>query len=283
MIDALPDCRSAAGRRPDPKGGIPADGTSGTDGSEGSCVPSDGIPRTMTEKAPGIVGGVGPEATVDLFRSIVDRTPAETDQDHLRVFVLNDPKIPSRYEAIMGDGESPGPHVADAARRLETMGADFLAIASNLTHYYYDEARRAVDVPILHMIESVVERLDADHDVESVGVLVPTPTLEVELYQDELRRRGLTPVALDPEPNEELVDEPIYGPEGIKAGHIDKNREPLERAVRRLIDRGADVTILGCTELPLVLGGTGPDGDHDLVDANAVFAEAIVEEATADR
>lgn len=234
----------------------------------------------MPEQTPGIIGGVGPEATVDLLECIVEQTPATTDQDHLHLLIDHDPKLPSRYDAIMADGENPGPHLADMARNLEAMGADFLAIASNLTHYFADAAIEAVDIPVLNLIEATVAHIDAHYDVDRVGVLAPTPTIQVALYQDELQTTGFTPVTLDRERNEELVDDPIYGERGIKAGHLEANRRPLETAVRHLIDDGAEVTILGCTELPLVLGETGPDDAHPLVDATTVFAAAIIDRAT---
>jgi aspartate racemase len=237
----------------------------------------------MSEKTPGIIGGVGPEATVDLIECVVDRTPADGDQDHIRLLVEHDPKLPSRYDAIVGDGESPAPYLAEVAERLEAMGADFLVIASNLTHYFYEDAADAVDVPFLDLIEETVAHVASEYDVDRVGVLAPTPTIQVSLYQDELRAEGLTPVTLDVERNEELVDEAIYGERGIKAGHLDANRPPLETALGHLAEDGAEVTILGCTELPLVLGETEAAGDHSLVDATAVFADAIVERAKGGR
>ena len=178
----------------------------------------------------------------------------------------------------MGDGESPAPAVAKVARTLESMGADFLAIASNLTHYFYDDAAAAVDVPVLHMIEMVVDWIDEEYDVEAVGILAPTPTLRVELYQDALERAGFRPVTLNARRNETLVDESIYGAGGIKSGNVEVNRHSLEQAVDGLVEQGAGVTVLGCTELPLALRSS--DGrHHPLVDANAIFAECIVETA----
>lgn len=234
----------------------------------------------MSEHTPGIIGGVGPEATVDLLERIVDQTPATTDQDHIHILIDHNPKLPSRYDAIMGDGESPGPYLAEMAQNLEAMGADFLAIASNLTHYFYQDAVEAVDIPFLNLIEETVADISSRYETAEVGVLAPTPTIQVGLYQDELRANGFNPVTLERERNEELVDESIYGNAGIKAGQLEANRPPLETAVQQLVDQGAEITILGCTELPLVLGQTGPDGEHPLVDATAVFADAIIAQAT---
>ena len=95
--------------------------------------------HTSTEMVPGIIGGMGPEATVDLMQRIIANTSAIDDVDHIRCIVDNNPKIPSRIKAILEQGgENPGPSMAEMARRLEKWGADFLVIPCNTAHYYYD-------------------------------------------------------------------------------------------------------------------------------------------------
>ncbi len=84
------------------------------------------------EKVVGIIGGMGPEATVDLMRRIIANTPALDDIDHIRCIVDNNPKIPSRIKALIeADGESPGPVMAAMGKSLEAYGVDFLAIPCN--------------------------------------------------------------------------------------------------------------------------------------------------------
>ena len=106
----------------------------------------------MTEKIVGILGGMGPEATVDLMQRIIRLTRAVDDIDHIRCIVDNNPKVPSRIKAIIeGDGEDPGPCMADMANRLETWGADFLVIACNTAHFYYNAVQDAVDIPVINL------------------------------------------------------------------------------------------------------------------------------------
>ncbi len=100
------------------------------------------------ERTVGILGGMGPEATIDLMQRIIRLTPALDDADHIRCIVDNNPKVPSRIKAIIeGDGEDPGPCMADMGRRLGAWGADFLAIACNTAHYYYDAVRASRRYP----------------------------------------------------------------------------------------------------------------------------------------
>ena len=97
---------------------------------------------------------MGPEATVDLMQRIIRLTPALDDADHIRCIVDNNPKVPSRIKAIIeGDGEDPGPCMADMGRRLESWGADFLVIACNTAHYYYGAVQKAVNIPVINLIE----------------------------------------------------------------------------------------------------------------------------------
>lgn len=113
----------------------------------------------MEEKTAGILGGMGPEATVDLMRRIIAHTDARDDVDHVRCIVDNNPKVPSRIKALLeGDGISPGPCLADMARRLEAWGADFLCMACNTAHMYYGEVKAAVTIPALNMIELAARR-----------------------------------------------------------------------------------------------------------------------------
>ena len=115
------------------------------------------------EKIVGILGGMGPDATVDLMQRIIRLTPALDDADHIRCIVDNNPKVPSRIKAIIeGGGEDPGPCMADMGRRLASWGADFLVIACNTAHYYHGAVQQAVDIPVINLIDLVTNHVK-DH------------------------------------------------------------------------------------------------------------------------
>jgi len=107
---------------------------------------------TGQKRVIGILGGMGPEATVALYKRILDRTPAKRDQDHLRVIIDSNPKIPDRTAAIVGKGESPLPMMTEGVRNLERVGADFLIIPCNTAHHWLSELRKAVSIPIIDMV-----------------------------------------------------------------------------------------------------------------------------------
>ncbi|HET6780529.1 MAG TPA: amino acid racemase, partial [bacterium] len=109
----------------------------------------------MGEKVIGVLGGLGPWATLDLFEKILTLTPAAKDQDHLRLIIDNNPKIPDRSPAILGTGEDPTPALVETARNLERAGADFIVIPCNTAHFFYDAVRRAVSIPVLHIMDEV--------------------------------------------------------------------------------------------------------------------------------
>ena len=116
------------------------------------------------EKVVGIIGGMGPAATVDLMGRIIKATPALDDVDHIRVVVDNNPKVPSRIQALIkGDGESPEPCLIEMARKLAAWGVDLLAMPCNTAHYYHQALQDAVAVPFLNMIDLAVEATASDH------------------------------------------------------------------------------------------------------------------------
>ncbi|HEX9017160.1 MAG TPA: amino acid racemase [Chloroflexota bacterium] len=226
----------------------------------------------MAEKAIGILGGMGPEATVDLFAKIVAATPARTDREHLRIIVDDNPKVPDRIRAIFDGGEDPVPVLRDMARNLEHSGAGLLVIACNTAHVYYDAITEAVAIPILHIAdEAVAELLRRYPGVRVVGVLGTDVTIRLGIYHSRLERSGVRPITPEPS-DQEIVLSCIAS---VKAG--DKGsavRARLLAVAERLVARGAGVLITACTELPLLLR----DGDASvpILDPTQTLALAAV-------
>lgn len=196
-------------------------------------------------KCIGILGGMGPEATAALFLRIIRRTRATCDQEHLRVIIDSNPQIPDRGTAILRGGPDPTPDLCEMARNLERAGADFIAIPCNTVHYYWREIQEAVAIPVSDMIAMVAARLRESR----VGLLATESTVRTGLYQHACARRGtrlLTPERRDQQALMDLIG-------AIKAGAHDP--EAIRNYVeigRRLIARGAQALIVGCTELSLL-------------------------------
>lgn len=240
----------------------------------------------------GILGGMGPEATVDIFHKIIRATPACGDRDHLRILIDNNPAIPDRGAAMVNRGPDPTPVLIQMATNLERAGADLLAMPCNTAHYFYATIRSAVGIPLLHIMEETATFLfNQLPGRQQVGLLATDGTLAAGLYHQALERRRLQVLTPDPE-HQRLVMNSIYEPNGVKAGEYRRPRVWLRQAMANLAAQGADVLVLGCTELPLLWHGgragsiapftTAQGRNIPVVDATEVLAAAVVREALRD-
>lgn len=226
----------------------------------------------------GVLGGMGPEATNRLCELITALTPARTDQEHLPVITFNNSLIPSRVAALRGAGESPVPEMVRTALVLERAGADLLLMPCNLAHYFLDEVRREVRVPVLDMIEETVKFAVAQYpNLQNVGLLASTLTIEHRLYEKAFAPYGRVVIKPAASEQQSRVMEAIYGEGGIKAGYQSGPRALLMEAAQGLLTRGAQFIIAGCTEVSVVMAeGQAP---CPLIDPMEVLARVAIERA----
>lgn len=202
-------------------------------------------------KIVGVLGGMGPEATVDFMAKVIASTPADKDQDHLHLIVDHNPGVPNRQAAILRGGEDPGPCLAEMASRLEAAGADFLVIPCNTAYVFKDSILEAVGIPLVSIIDVTIAEVETRaQGATSVGVLATDGCLKAGVYQDALERRGVSPVLPDAAETEHLMS--LIN--GVKAG-LTGSETALEmrKLAAALCERGAQAVIAGCTEIPLVL------------------------------
>ncbi|MBT8107048.1 MAG: amino acid racemase [Gammaproteobacteria bacterium] len=216
----------------------------------------------------GVLGGMGPDATVDFMSKVIAATPAEKDQDHLRILVDSNPQVPNRQEAVLRGGEDPGPALAAMAKGLEASGADFLVMPCNTAHAFRDAITAAVDIPLVSIIDVTVDACDG---AAAVGVLATDGCLASKVFQEALAARGLRAVL----PGDAEIAELMRLITRIKAG----DRGPdvaagMRKLAEALVARGADAIIAGCTEIPLVLQANALD--VALVSSTDVLAAATV-------
>ena len=199
----------------------------------------------------GVLGGMGPDATVDFMSKVIALTDADCDQDHVRMLVDHNPQIPNRQAAILHGGADPGPVLAAMAAGLEAAGAEFLVIPCNTAYVFEAAIREATTIPLVSIINESVEavRRAAPHALR-VGVLATDGCLRSGVYQAGLDAQGLTPVL----PGRAEIDEFMVLTNAIKARTHDA-RTGLDMAAlaAALVTRGAEAIIAGCTEIPLVL------------------------------
>ncbi len=235
----------------------------------------------MTEQVVGIIGGMGPEATVDLMRRIIAATPAQDDADHIHMLVDNNPKVPSRIKALIeGGGENPGPTLARMAQGLETAGADFLVIPCNTAHHYWSYAAEAVTIPVWNIVELTLASIAAASGPASrgpatrgpasrVGVLASPAVRDIRLYE-----RHADAYAMDflyPRRPQQLLD--VI--KAVKAKRLDEEGiAAFNEAAQELRDAGADALVLACTEFSVIADRL--DQDIPVFDSLQVLAEGIV-------
>jgi len=205
----------------------------------------------MAEPIIGILGGMGPEATADLYREIIRLTPARKDQDHIPVLIYSNPKIPDRTRAILEGGEDPLAYLIESATLLQRMGAGILAIPCNTAHYFLPQLAAAVQIPVLNMIEETYLALRATHpDSRAVGLLAATGTVRSGIYHAVFESRGIS--ILVPDDAEQVKVHAAIAE--VKSGeHGHSTRQTLEAIGANLLRKGAEAVILGCTEIPLVV------------------------------
>lgn len=226
----------------------------------------------MTEKVVGILGGMGPEATVDLMQRIIRLTPAQDDIDHIRCIVDNNPKVPSRIKAIIeGDGEDPGPHMADMGRRLETFGADFLVIACNTAHYYYKNVQEAVTIPVINLIDLVSNHIKEKFpQQDKIGILASPAVSMTGLYKKYLEKLNIEDIWPDPKYQKLLFNVIKFVKKGDLGPAVQKD---YVLVCEHLKSKGVSSAVIACTELSAL------DSRLPLitVDAAQVLAAEIVQ------
>ena len=199
-------------------------------------------------KTLGIIGGLGPIATAYFMELIIRMTDAKCDQDHLDVLVYNRPKTPDRTKYILGlSDEDPTPVMIDTGRKLVEQGAECLAIPCITAHYFHERLEGAIGTPIIHLVREVALHLK-ENNIHKVGIMATDGTITTELFQTELKLQGMEAFIPCAE-NQKKVMHLIY--DNVKAS-ISPEMEFFNQVKEDLQGQGAEVIVLGCTELSLL-------------------------------
>ena len=220
----------------------------------------------------GVLGGMGPAATVDFLRKLLVASGATRDQDHPRIVVDCDPTLPDRHAGIAGTGPSPGPRLAQMARGLKRAGAELLAMPCNTAHAFEEEVRAATDLPFVSIVEAAVaETLARAPGARRVGLLAADGCLDARLYPRAFAARGVESSEIEGAARDRFMAL-VWR---VKAGNLSAEvREGMAALAAQLRREGAEAIVAACTEVPLVLA----EGDLDvpLIDSTAALARATV-------
>ena len=226
----------------------------------------------MDHKLLGVLGGMGPLATVDFLQKLIEETPAACDQEHIPVIAYSVPQMPERPPAITGHGESPLPHMLAGVHTLKRAGASTIAIACNTAHYWYEDLLREGGLPILHIADAACAAF-AGQPIKRAGLLATTGTNAAGFYQQRLAARGIACVSSTEDDQRTLVEPAIIH---VKRTELAQAHPLAARAAMKLLDAGAEIIIMGCTEIPLAIEYQASDVALHCVDATRALARACV-------
>ncbi len=196
----------------------------------------------------GVIGGLGPIATAYFLELIIKMTNASWDQDHIDMIIYNYPSIPDRTKYIIGESnDSPIEPIINIGKRLCAEGMDYIAMPCITAHYFYEEISNNLDIPIINIISETVEYLKK-MGITKVGIMATDGTMQTKMFQKELNDNNMISIIPDDECQKHIMSI-IY--DNVKA-NIDVDMDRFNRVSKMLKDNGAEVIILGCTELSLI-------------------------------
>ncbi len=203
------------------------------------------------KKSLGILGGMGPLATADLYQKIVTMTRAACDNDHIRVYIDSNTSIPDRTAAILSGGADPVPTMTESLKKLEACGAECVILPCNTAHYFLPRLRAVATVPVLSMLDAAAAACAGRFPGRTAAILGTKGMLATGLYQQALEAHHIS-YLVPGEAEQDALMRVIY--QGVKAGAAPASyRADLETVIRELTRRGAGCFVLGCTELPLAV------------------------------
>jgi aspartate racemase len=224
----------------------------------------------------GVLGGMGPAATVDFMAKLVSLVPAKRDQEHVPVVVYSVPQIPDRSENLLSGGPSPLPGLLEGLKALEQSGAELICIACNTAHAWYPQLQAQARSEVLHIVDATVQEirqaLGAPTSGLKIGLLATDGTLASNLYPQRAPQ-DLSWVI----PDQTEQAEVMAGIRAVKAGNLEFGRAKLLAVANALQARGAQAVVGGCTEIPLVL--RKGDLDVPVIDTTLALAKLAVKAA----
>lgn len=220
----------------------------------------------------GVLGGLGPMASVYFYEMVVNMTDAKTDQEHVDMIISNRATTPDRTAFIVGTStEDPSNVLIDDAIKLEKYGVDFIVMTCNTAHYFYDQILKSVNLPLINIVEETIKYAKSNKH-KKLGILATTGNIKTSLYQDMCEKYSIEYLTLD-EKRQSQVMEIIY--DDVKSGK-EADMYKFNSIVNHLKEHGCDGVILGCTELSILKNDNKLDGNFYIDSLEVLARETIV-------
>jgi len=220
----------------------------------------------------GVLGGLGPMASVYFYEMVVNMTEAKTDQEHVDMIITNRATTPDRTAFIVGNSnEDPSKILIDDAKKLEKYGVDFIVITCNTAHYFYEKIVNGVNIPLVNIVEETIKHAKATNH-KKLGILATTGNIKTSLYQNMCEKYDIEYLVLD-ENRQSKVMEIIY--DDIKSGKP-ADMDKFNSIVDYLKENNCDGVILGCTELSILKNDNKLDGDFYIDSLKVLARETIL-------
>lgn len=227
------------------------------------------------EKLIGILGGLGPLATINIQEKIIKNTKASKDQKHIKTITFSDPKIPNRSNFINCEGPSPIPYIIKDLKKLEYLGSDFLIIACATSYAFLSEIKKQIKKPVINIIDETIHYILKRFKAKKIGILASSGSIKTKIYQKPLISAGFNIIDLPNIFQEKYVNKAIND---IKANRLKQAEEKILKAIDFFAANKADLVILGCTELPIVIDSK-KIRNIIIIDINEIIALSIIKKA----
>ena len=222
------------------------------------------------KKSLGILGGMGPQATVDLMQKIINLTAAESDAQHMRIYMDNHPQIPDRISAILSAACDPVPAMQESLDKLTAMGADCVVMPCISAHYFLPQLQVKSDVCFINMLEVSAQAAKAQYPRKKCGLLCSVATAKSGMVSQALSKMNVPHLHPQEEDQFELGRLILE----VKANRTKQATPRFEAICQEMAERGADYFLLACTELPLL--AQAYQAPHRFVDATNELAKAAI-------
>ncbi|TCB73349.1 aspartate/glutamate racemase family protein [Acinetobacter sp. ANC 4173] len=223
-------------------------------------------------KAIGILGGMGPQATVDAMNKIIKNTAAHCDQEHIPVITVSIPDIPDRTKSIINQDNKPLKKMGEYLKILENANVGCIIIPCNTAHFWFDQLQQQTHTKMISIIEATVGFI-LKSNAQEICILATSATIDTELYQKKLAVHQIPFILPEPEIQQQIMQS-IYS---YKSGDIAKSKEIMSNIIKLYDFNPARKFLLACTEIPLILEDWIKENPELFIDATDVLIRNAIE------